>query len=59
MKKYSVNVTVRLIILANDEEAINESLENMEYNFDNTCEESSLEGMEITDWEIANSSNDR
>lgn len=52
-RKIYVNVTVRLIIRADEDQNIDEVLENMDYNF--TASESDnadIEDTEITDWEL-------
>jgi len=52
-RKIYVNVTVRLIIRADEAQNIDEVLENMDYNF--TASESDnadIEDTEITDWEL-------
>jgi len=54
-RKVYVLVTTRLIFQVDEGVDINEVLENMEYDFENTCEGASLEGMEIKDWEITDS----
>ena len=52
-RKIYVNVTVRLIIRADEDQNIDEVLENMDYKF--TASESDnadIEDTEITDWEL-------
>ena len=52
-RKIYVNVTVRLIIRADEDQNIDEVLENMDYKF--TASESDnadIEDTEITDWEV-------
>lgn len=52
-RKVYVDVTVRLIIRADEDQDIDEVLQEMDYNF--TANESSnadIEGTEITDWEL-------
>jgi len=51
-RKVYVNVTVRLIIRADEGQSIDEVLENMDYNFTaSESDDADIEDTEITDWE--------
>jgi len=54
-RKVYVNVTVRLIIRADEGVEINDVLENMEYNFISQTEGADIEDTEVQDWEITDS----
>ena len=48
-----IDVTVRLIIRADEDQNIDEVLENMDYNFTaSTSDNADIEGTEITGWEL-------
>jgi len=52
-RKVYVNVTVRLIIRADEGQSIDEVLENMDYNFTaSESDDADIEDTEITDWEL-------
>ncbi|WP_291395323.1 hypothetical protein [Acinetobacter sp.] len=55
-RKIYVNVTVRLIIRADEDQNIDEVLENMDYNFTaSESDDADIEDTEITDWELVDS----
>ena len=52
-RKMYIDVTVRLIIRADEDQNIDEVLENMDYNFTaSTSDNADIEGTEITGWEL-------
>ncbi len=52
-RKVYVNVTVRLIIRADEGQSIDEVLENMDYNFKaSESDDADIEDTEISDWEL-------
>ena len=52
-RKVYVNVTVRLIIRADEGQSIDEVLQNMDYNFTaSESDDADIEDTEITDWEL-------
>jgi hypothetical protein len=54
-RKVYVNVTVRLIIRADEGIDINNVLEDMEYDFTSQTEGADIEDTEVQDWEITDS----
>ena len=54
-RKMYVTVTTRLIIRADDDVALNEVMENMDYDFTSTNDGADVEDTEILDWELTDS----
>ena len=54
-RKVYVNVSVRLIIRADEGQDINNVLENMDYSFTSQSDGADIEETEIKDWEITDS----
>ena len=54
-RKVYVNVTVRLIIRADEGVEINNVLEDMEYDFTSQTEGADIEDTEVQNWEIIDS----
>lgn len=56
MRKVYVNVNVRLIIRADDDQDIEQVLENMDYGFSApTWVDADIEETELTEWKIKDS----
>jgi len=55
MRKVYVDMTVRLIINANEDADIDNVLSEMEYSFNDTTTTADIVDTEITDWSITDS----
>lgn len=51
-RKAYVDVTVRLIIRAEEGQDIDEVLTNMDYNFTSNSDDAEIEDTEITEWDV-------
>jgi len=55
MRKVYVEVRVKMVIRANDDQDIGEVIGEMEYSFDSQSDGADIEDTEIVDWDIVDS----